>query len=210
MDPEILLHPPRRRPLYARRRKSRPKLPRRRRAEHGFGVPRRFRDRTRCGDRRCPLRGSRTPRPCTLVTQAGWLFAAVKVLGGLYIAWIGLGMVRRGFRSTNIRALPAQESVAARCFRIGLLTDLSNPKTVVFFASIFATAYNPALPTWVAAAMWGGIVASSIVWRAGLALALSRGRVRTLYGRFRRGAEALFGAVLILFGLRLAISGPPR
>lgn len=147
----------------------------------------------------------------TLVPQAGWLFSAIKILGGLYIAWIGLSLLRRSRRAGAVPVAANSEPVStARCFRVGLLTDLSNPKTVVFFASIFAAAYDPALPAWVTAAMWGGIVASSIVWRTGLAAAFSRGYVRTLYARFRRSVETLFGAVLILFGLRLALSGRPR
>ncbi len=141
-----------------------------------------------------------------VVVQAGWLFGVVKVLGGLYIAWIGLRMVLRSRRPSAARS-PAEggEPGLATCFRAGLLTDLSNPKTVVFFASIFATAYDPALPAWVAGAMWAGIVGSSILWRAGVAAAFSRNAVRAVYGRFRGAIEVVFGLALVAFGLRLTL-----
>jgi amino acid exporter len=144
----------------------------------------------------------------TLVTRAGWLFAAVKVLGGLYIAWIGLSMIRRSGPGTEVPPSARGRSLSAgRSFRLGLLTDLSNPKTVVFFASIFATAYDPSFPLWVGGCMWGGIVGSSVLWRTGLALALSRRRIQGLYHRFRRRIERLFGVLLLLFGVRLAVAG---
>lgn len=146
-----------------------------------------------------------------VIGRAGWLFAGVKLIGGLYIAWIG-GRMLLGVRSgsgTELRAKPDAEDLGGWFFR-GLLTDLSNPKTIVYFTGIFAATYDPTHPGWVAVGMWGGIVTCSLAWRAALALAFSRRPIRRLYRRFRRGMEALFGAALVLFGLRLTVSGPVR
>lgn len=147
-----------------------------------------------------------------VISQVGWLFTGVKIAGGLYIAWIGGRMILRGGSGARSPhgAGPSEPVDHARLFRLGLFTDLSNPKTVVFFTSIFAATYDPALPGWVAAAMWSGILGTSIAWRAGLAVAFSRRRIRALYRRFRRRVETLFGGLLVVFGLRLAVSGRPR
>lgn len=145
------------------------------------------------------------------MSRVGWLFAAVKILGGIYIAWIGGSMIwgsQRGVRPGGSRE---EKSVdATESFRRGLLTDLSNPKTIVFFTSIFAAGYHPDLPAWVALSMWCGIVTASITWRTGLALAFSSQPVRALYRRFRRGVETLFGGMLVLFGVRLAVGSELR
>lgn len=145
-----------------------------------------------------------------LVTEAGFVFGAVKLLGGLYLAWLGLRMLLRRRREGVPEAVAAAPASLTRCWRVGLLTDLANPKTVVFFASIFSTAYDPALPRWTLVAMWAGIVGSSIAWRVGLAAAFSRDGVRALYARFRRGVEIVFGALLLAFGLRMAASARTR
>lgn len=142
-----------------------------------------------------------------VVSRTGWVFAGVKILGGLYIVWIGGRMIAESRRNPEpaIRSRP-EAAGEIRCFRRGLLTDLSNPKTIVFFTSIFAATYEPGAPGWVLSGTWIGIVASSIAWRTGLVLAFSRRSVRHLYGRFHRSVRALFGAALVLLGARLALS----
>jgi len=147
----------------------------------------------------------------TLVSEAGFVFGLVRLLGGLYLAWLGLSMAtRRGSGTPGDRRCPPAPAGAAACWRAGLVTDLANPKTVVFFASVFSTAYDPSLPHRTLAAMWLGIVAASVLWRVGLAAGFSRDGVRALYARFRRRIEIAFGVLLVAFGLRLAATSNPR
>lgn len=130
----------------------------------------------------------------------------VKLLGGMYITWLGLRLAwRAGSPLTAGRGVARTASSLWRCYRAGLLTDLANPKTVVFFASIFATAYDPGLPAWAAVGMWAGIAVSSVLWRTGLAAAFSRSAVHTLYQRAHRPIEVVFGALLVVFGVRLTL-----
>ncbi|MBN4081240.1 LysE family transporter [Caldithrix abyssi] len=142
-----------------------------------------------------------------LITQSGWLFFVIKLAGGLYISWMGLKMIWKNPKSVKQSTAATSDSKNyGKCFRLGLITDLSNPKTVVFFASIFATTYNPAHPMWVSFAMLSGIIMTSIVWRIGLATVFSRNRIRDFYLHFRRSIERFFGSILLLLGLRLAFS----
>ncbi|WP_170980920.1 LysE family transporter, partial [Escherichia coli] len=41
-------------------------------------------------------------------------------------------------------------------FRRGLITDLSNPQTVLFFISIFSVTLNAETPTWARLMAWAG------------------------------------------------------
>lgn len=142
----------------------------------------------------------------TLIAQVGWALALVKLAGGLYLVWLGVSMMlRRNAPHVNRGARGASHGVPwRRYFARGLLTDLSNPKTIVFFASIFALAYEPSRPAWVAVAMWAAIVVSSVLWRVGLSTAFSRRIIRERYARVGGVAEQVCGAFLMLFGVRLA------
>ncbi len=42
-------------------------------------------------------------------------------------------------------------------FRRGLITDLSNPQTVLFFISIFSVTLNAETPTWARLMAWAGL-----------------------------------------------------
>ncbi|HWZ73796.1 MAG TPA: LysE family transporter [Casimicrobiaceae bacterium] len=92
-------------------------------------------------------------------------------------------------------------------FTRGLVTDLANPQTVLFFASIFAVTLTPDTPTWAKAVSWIGIVVTSMLWRSLLSVALSHHRVRRAYKRAQVPMERLVGVPLGAFGARLLIRG---
>ncbi|MBS2139439.1 LysE family transporter, partial [Escherichia coli] len=50
-------------------------------------------------------------------------------------------------------------------FRRGLITDLSNPQTVLFFISIFSVTLNAEPPTWARLLPWAGVGPASFIWR---------------------------------------------
>ncbi|EMV1407452.1 LysE family transporter, partial [Shigella sonnei] len=88
-------------------------------------------------------------------------------------------------------------------FRRGLITDLSNPQTVLFFISIFSVTLNAETPTWARLMAWAGIVLASVIWRVFLSQAFSLPAVRRAYGRMQRVASRVIG----VFALRLIYEG---
>ncbi|HYG44087.1 MAG TPA: LysE family transporter, partial [Bordetella sp.] len=97
-----------------------------------------------------------------------------------------------------------------RYFRRGLITDLANPQTVLFFASIFSVTLRPDTPAWAKLAAWLGLVGASVLWRVLLCQVFSRAAMRRVYARCQRTLECLAGAGLALFGLRLVYEGWAR
>ena len=142
-----------------------------------------------------------------LITAGGTLFHAIKILGGLYLIWFGVRLLL----TRTPPALSPQDMVAAGTLRSyfarGLVTDLANPQTVLFFASIFAVTLTPDTPTWAKAVSWIGIVVTSMLWRSLLSVALSHHRVRRAYERAQVPMERLVGIALGAFGARLLIQG---
>lgn len=141
----------------------------------------------------------------TVLAWAGWLFGLIKLLGGIYLIYLGIKMMRT--KKTEPEILKDDSLYHfTKCFRLGLLTDLANPKTILFFTGIFTAAIHPETPNWVLVCMLAGIVSTSILWRIALSYLFSRNRLRHFYGKFRCWFEFAFGAMLLVFGLRLASS----
>src|ERR1700722_1219437 len=138
------------------------------------------------------------------IATGGRVMRGIEFLGALYLLWLGIRMFRR--RSVT-RANPRLPSVskrsAGRHFWRGLVTDLANPKTVVFFASIFAVAVHPETSPALRAAMLMGIVLTSIAWRFMLSIIFSIPTIRRPYERTEPIVERVFGGILCLFGLHL-------
>ena len=111
-------------------------------------------------------------------------------------------LTRRGVGRQNADSRVRAPTPSTQHFIRGLATDLANPKTVVFFASIFAVTVDTATPRGVRVAMLFGIVLTSIVWRLFLSLAFSTPTIRLAYEKSGQAAERVFGAAMCLLGLR--------
>lgn len=89
----------------------------------------------------------------------------------------------------------------------GLLLGLSNPKVVVFFGTIFTTAFAPSTPAAVKAAALLVVLCNESIWYGSLALCFGSLPVQRRYRRVKGSLERVFGALLTAFGLRLVWNG---
>jgi threonine/homoserine/homoserine lactone efflux protein len=136
------------------------------------------------------------------------LYVVLKVLGGLYLVYLGIGIWRGATRPLTGSDIGASVSVQpeTRSFALGLATQLSNPKTAVVYASVFA-AFLPATSTVAFNLCVVGLVfLIEAGWYAFVAVALSSERPRYIYLRYKTSIDRTAGAVMIALGLRLATS----
>lgn len=144
-----------------------------------------------------------------LLERVGWLTRAVQVGGGLYLVYLGIQTWRfaGGMDLTQGAALPdaaARRADVVRGFRTGLVVDLANPKNIAFFVSLFAVAVPPDAALWAKGAILAGAFVIELLWYGAISQAFSTARARRLYARFGRIGERSVGAVLMVFGFRLA------
>ena len=136
-------------------------------------------------------------------------FTALRICGAAYLVWLGLqalyaawtGRAHTAARGTDT-GIRHTRSVDA--LRQGLLSNLSNPKIAVFFTSFlpqFATggAGFPAL-----LALGLVFCAMTVLWLALYGSLVSRAGDVLRRPRVRRAMEALTGAFLVAFGVRVA------
>jgi len=142
-----------------------------------------------------------------LIAQSGDLFAVVKVVGGLYLLWLAWKTMKGGSAVVVDDDSARSALPPAKLFVRGLVTDLANPQTVLFFASIFAVTLTATTPAWAKALSWLGIVTVSATWRCLLSFAFSRRRIRTFYARWQRAIERLAGVAFAAFGAKLIVEG---
>nr|WP_174565901.1 LysE family translocator [Pseudonocardia sp. SID8383] len=70
-------------------------------------------------------------------------YTAVRIAGGLYLAWLAWGMLRPGGRSPfEARDLAPERD--RRLFGMGLLTNLLNPKIALMYAALLPQFVDPA------------------------------------------------------------------
>ena len=135
-------------------------------------------------------------------------FLVLKVVGAVYLIWIGVQMLRA--RDLMTAATSAghgvdPHAVRAKALRQGLLSDLSNPKIAVFFTSFLPQFVHGDGPAFAALLMLGGIFAAlTLLWLAAYGIAVGHASALMRRPGVRKALDRITGVVLIAFGVRLA------
>ncbi len=136
-----------------------------------------------------------------------WLYVAMKVAGGLYLAWLGIRLLRGGGKANATDGDAQPTHSPWQSFRRGMLIGLTNPKAMVYFGSIFTLFLKPGSPLWLDLAAIGIVTVDVVVWYGFVGVLFSRPVVRRTYERLHKWVERLAGAVMMAFGVRLLLSG---
>lgn len=138
------------------------------------------------------------------VPFAFWL---LKVIGGVYLIYIASKMIRSARNSlAQIDSINVKKVSLKRAYIFGLLTQLSNPKTAVVFASVFSTLLPQIIPTYFYIAIPASIFVVNAGWYMVVALLLSSETPRKNYLRFKGVFDSTAGTVMAFLGLKLLIS----
>ena len=135
------------------------------------------------------------------------LYAVLKVLGGLYLCYLGflifrsaqqpLGAVADGSKG-NGRSLHA--------FWLGLTTQLSNPKTAIVYASVFAAFLPASFSPGFAAALLAAVFLVEAAWYALVAFLFSSSGPQRVYLSYKAWTDRAAGTVMLALGLKLVTS----
>lgn len=136
-------------------------------------------------------------------------FLALRLAGAAYLVYLGgrslLAAIRRSGHGSVAHGGVAPAIAFRRAWRQGLLSSLGNPKLAVFFSSLlpqFVSVGPAALPTMLA--LGATFVAMTIAWLTLYAVVVDRAGDVLRRGPVRRLVDAVMGALLVAFGIRLA------
>lgn len=131
------------------------------------------------------------------------LRAILQVTGGLYLCYVAVRLWRSGVSEQQM----SQSSFAPfAAFRLGFLTNILNPKSALFFGSVFATALPAEPSTVLLAASVAVVFVNALVWHLFLALAFSQPKVQAAYALQRNVLTRVASALVCAFGVRLLLS----
>ncbi|MEM7641146.1 MAG: LysE family translocator [Pseudomonadota bacterium] len=66
----------------------------------------------------------------------GWMIPTLRIVGSVYLVWLGIGMIRdaRVAARVKLEATDVRQRSFSEIVRQGVLVEVLNPKTVLFFA----------------------------------------------------------------------------
>jgi len=128
---------------------------------------------------------------------------ALQIAGGIYLLVVARRLWRAGGAAAQADALSVSHAAA---FRLGFLTNITNPKSALFFGSVFAASFPAAPSPWLQMAAVGLVVCNALCWHTLLAYVFSRQQVRLGYARVRGQANRVAAAVVGALGLGLLLA----
>ena len=141
-----------------------------------------------------------------ILAKSALAFAAVKYLGASYLCFLGIRMIldARRDESISLTALPR----AKNPFLQGILTEVLNPKTALFFLSFIPQFVNHSGGHVFAQFVLLGTISVTLNTAADVIVTLLAGplgqRIRES-ARFRRRQRTVTGAIMIGLGTYLAV-----
>ena len=139
-------------------------------------------------------------------------FEILQVAGALYLGTLGLRSLRAAwFPAPLVEVDPGGPLVApastGRLLVEGFLSNVLNPKTMVFYLAFLPQFLRPRDPVWTSSLLLAGIHWSEgMIWLGVLVHALSSVRKWLLHPTTIRILETLSGLLLVGFAVRLALS----
>lgn len=142
-----------------------------------------------------------------LLQRLAWLQRTVAIAGGAYLLWMGWQLLRAAWHPAASSSVAAAQlpSSAWRSLRAGLLTNLANPKAVVYFASVFSALVGPTVTAATRWPLWVLVSVESLAWFALVATLFALPPMRRAYLRKARVIDGVAGIVFVLFGLQLML-----
>ncbi len=101
----------------------------------------------------------------TLLNRIDWFEMAVRTAGALFLAYLGIRLLLTHAPTRHLEnEAPKPPAGPRNPFLLGVLVNLTNPKAIIFFASIFGTAIRPQTPLWVITTVIAVVGFSGFVW----------------------------------------------
>lgn len=145
----------------------------------------------------------------SIVRASDTAFTALKLIGAAYLVWLGIQALRAAGRSGSHSDLgPARrETLGGRGgFRQGLLSDLANPKIGAFFTGLLPQFAGPGHSVLLPFLVLGGMfVLMTVVWLCAYAMVAVKASAVLRRRRVKAAIDRVSGAILIGFGIRLAL-----
>jgi threonine/homoserine/homoserine lactone efflux protein len=142
-----------------------------------------------------------------VIVRAQPVFQTLKWAGVAYLAYLGAQAIRSAIRGRYELTGGHQPAAVARPFagwRQGFLSNITNPKVLVFYLAVLPQFLVPgASPGWLLALAWSH-AALSLTWLLTLNAGLHQLRGLLVRRGVRRGLDLATGTVLLGFSARLA------
>lgn len=138
-----------------------------------------------------------------VISRLPQVYGAMRFVGAAYLIWLGGKMAwKAGAPMQSVAAVASGFWISARR---AWLVNMTNPKSLAYYASVFAVLVPAHAPIWVYATAMGVTSLISCVWYCGIAWLLSGEAARRAFFKARPAMETVIGLFLVGIGIRMFV-----
>jgi len=142
-----------------------------------------------------------------IISKSIIVFNIIKYLGVAYLLYIGVKSFLSKTKAIKIEnEMHLQDISPLKAVSMGFLTNVLNPKASLFFLSLFTLVIKPDTATGTLVIISALLVIDTILWFSLVAIFFTQKRIRSIYNRYQKWFNRLFGGFLIAIGLKIAFS----
>ncbi|PGK51717.1 lysine transporter LysE [Priestia megaterium] len=137
------------------------------------------------------------------------IFNGIKLIGAAYLIWLGWKGIRSKAKTGKIKKVGIEKSSLVsvkKGFYEGFLCNVLNPKSALFFLSVFSQFMGTETTSWMRWIYGGEIVLAVGLWFVMLAVLISKKRFQEFYHKYMHWFDRGLGAILIVFAVIIGIT----
>ena len=140
-----------------------------------------------------------------VIANSAWLFSTIKYLGAAYLIYIAWQLLTtRESLNSDQNALMTEMSPFI-ALHLGFTCNILNPKTSIFFLSIFTQVVSVDTPLIMQISYGLIIMLAHFIWYSGIALLLSHPKILPRFNRQKQKIDKVAGLVLMLIAIKLLL-----
>lgn len=142
-----------------------------------------------------------------ILQKMAWLHQGIMIAGGLYLSYLGYQLLKsaKNHSMANLpTTLPFNQS--KHLFMKGLLTNLANPKAIIYFGSVFSLFVGDDMSAGARWSVFALVAIETLIWFSMVAAIFSLPACRKAYQRAAKWIDGIAGTLFVAFGLHLIFS----
>jgi RhtB (resistance to homoserine/threonine) family protein len=140
-----------------------------------------------------------------LIAKSIVAFSALKYAAAAYLVYLGIMSFRAGNEPIEAGEVESH-GISRRWFLQGFINNVLNPKGALFYLGVFTVVITPGTSAAVMLLLVSSMMLISASFWLLFVATLDRPTVRGWFSRSQRAVNRVCGAVLILFGVRVALA----
>ena len=142
-----------------------------------------------------------------LTQQFPWIQQVLMFVGSLFLAKMGLAMLKGGISALKSNVQADDEVVVEKTkenyFLLGLFTNLANPKTLIYFSSVFSLALSANAGEHLKTQLAFIIPIQTFITFTSLMMIVSQPKIKDAYQRAGAYIDVLSGSLFLIFAIVL-------